>query len=62
MQDGYVVFGDSITFDTTYRTNRNYRPLALFVGFNNHHQGVILGACLMYDETIESFEWVFRTF
>ncbi|CAN0908242.1 Protein FAR-RED IMPAIRED RESPONSE 1 [Linum grandiflorum] len=62
MQDDYAVFGDSITFDTTYRTNRNCRPLALFVGFNNHHQGVILGACLMYDETIESYEWVFRTF
>ncbi|CAN0883831.1 Protein FAR1-RELATED SEQUENCE 5, partial [Linum grandiflorum] len=30
MQDDYAVFGDSITFDTTYRTNRNCRPLALF--------------------------------
>ncbi|CAN1168679.1 Protein FAR1-RELATED SEQUENCE 5 [Linum perenne] len=27
MQDDYAAFGDSITFDTTYRTNRNCRPL-----------------------------------
>ncbi|CAN1849957.1 Protein FAR-RED IMPAIRED RESPONSE 1, partial [Linum perenne] len=62
MQDDYAAFGDSITFDTTYRTNRNCRPLALFVGFNHHHQGDVFGACLMFDETIESFQWLFRTF
>ncbi|CAN1149552.1 Protein FAR1-RELATED SEQUENCE 5 [Linum perenne] len=62
MQDDYAAFGDSITFDTTYRTNRNCRPLALFVGFNHHHQGVVFGACLMFDEMIESFQWLFRTF
>ncbi|CAN1130765.1 Protein FAR-RED IMPAIRED RESPONSE 1 [Linum perenne] len=62
MRDDYACFGDSITFDTTYRTNDKCRPLALFVGFNNHHQGVIFGACLMYDETAESFQWLFRTF
>ncbi|CAN0839077.1 Protein FAR1-RELATED SEQUENCE 5 [Linum grandiflorum] len=27
MQDDYACFGDSITFDITYRTNRHYRPL-----------------------------------
>ncbi|CAN1146190.1 Protein FAR1-RELATED SEQUENCE 5 [Linum perenne] len=62
MRDDYACFGDSITFDTTYRTNDKCRPLALFVGFNNHHQSVIFGACLMYDETAESFQWLFRTF
>ncbi|KAL6531046.1 hypothetical protein OROHE_014115 [Orobanche hederae] len=28
----YQLFGDAIVFDTTYRTNKDYRPL----GFNNH--------------------------
>ncbi|CAN0857212.1 Protein FAR1-RELATED SEQUENCE 5 [Linum grandiflorum] len=62
MRDNYACFGDSITFDTTYRTNKHYRPLALFVGFNNHHQGVVFGAALLYDETIPSFVWLFNAF
>ncbi|CAN1120733.1 Protein FAR-RED IMPAIRED RESPONSE 1, partial [Linum perenne] len=35
---------------------------ALFVGFNHHHQGVIFGAALLYDETIPSFVWLFKEF
>ncbi|CAN0921031.1 Protein FAR1-RELATED SEQUENCE 5 [Linum grandiflorum] len=27
MRDDYACFGDSITFDTTYKTNKHYRPL-----------------------------------
>ncbi|CAN1306481.1 Protein FAR1-RELATED SEQUENCE 5 [Linum perenne] len=26
----YYVFGDAITFDTTYRTNNQFRPLDMF--------------------------------
>ncbi|CAN0905286.1 Protein FAR1-RELATED SEQUENCE 3 [Linum grandiflorum] len=62
MRDDYACFGVSITFDTTYKTNKLYRPLALFVGFNNHHQGVVFGAGLLYDETIPSFVWLFNAF
>ncbi|CAN0903132.1 Protein FAR1-RELATED SEQUENCE 5, partial [Linum grandiflorum] len=62
MREDYASFGDSITFDTTFRTNKHYRPLALFVGFNNYHQGVVFGAALLYDETIPSFVWLFRAF
>ncbi|CAN1128522.1 Protein FAR-RED IMPAIRED RESPONSE 1, partial [Linum perenne] len=35
---------------------------AIFVGFNHHHQGVIFGAALLYDETIPSLVWLFREF
>jgi hypothetical protein len=31
----FVDYGDVVTFDTTYRTNRYSMPLAMFVGFNN---------------------------
>ncbi|CAN0846984.1 Protein FAR1-RELATED SEQUENCE 3 [Linum grandiflorum] len=62
MRDNYAGFGDSITFDTTYMTNKHYHPLALFVGFNNHHQVVVFGAALLYDETIPSFVWLFNAF
>ncbi|XP_027169253.1 protein FAR1-RELATED SEQUENCE 5-like [Coffea eugenioides] len=58
----YKFFGDVVTFDTTYKTNKEYRPLGVFVDFNQHRQIVIFGAALMYDETIDSFKWVFGTF
>ncbi|CAL1353892.1 unnamed protein product [Linum trigynum] len=38
MRMDYFYFGDTISFDTTYRTNKNDRPLALFVGFNNYRE------------------------
>nr|XP_027074669.1 protein FAR1-RELATED SEQUENCE 5-like [Coffea arabica] len=55
-------YGEAVTFDTTYKTNKEYRPFGVFVGFNQHRQFVIFGAALMYDETIDSFKWVFGTF
>nr|XP_023914115.1 protein FAR1-RELATED SEQUENCE 5-like [Quercus suber] len=58
----YGNFGDVICFDTTYRTNRYDRPFAPFVGVNHHKQSIIFGAALLYDETIESFKWLFETF
>jgi hypothetical protein len=48
----YVYFGDMMTFDTTFGTNKEWRPLAVFTGFNHHRGIVIFGATLLYDETI----------
>lgn len=62
MRMDYEQFGDVVCFDTTYRTNRNCRPFAPFVGVNNHKETVIFGAALLYDETIESFSWLFQAF
>ena len=53
----YHCFGDVISLDTTYCTNGDHRPLAIFSGFNHYRGGVIFGAALLYDETIESFKW-----
>uniref|UniRef100_A0A2N9GWH9 SWIM-type domain-containing protein n=1 Tax=Fagus sylvatica TaxID=28930 RepID=A0A2N9GWH9_FAGSY len=58
----YGHFGDVICFDTTYRTNTYDRPFAPFVGVNHHKQTIIFGAALLYDETVESFKWLFKTF
>ncbi|XP_027150355.1 protein FAR1-RELATED SEQUENCE 5-like [Coffea eugenioides] len=44
------------------KTNKEYRPLGVFVGFNQFRQLIIFKATLLYDETIESFKWVFGTF
>ncbi|GAU26907.1 hypothetical protein TSUD_03100 [Trifolium subterraneum] len=62
MINDYGYFGDVITFDTTYKTNKDCRPLGVFVGLNNHRKTVIFGATLLYDETIPYFRWLFETF
>lgn len=58
----YAHFGDVITFDTTFGTNKESRPFGMFVGFNHFRETVVFGAALMYDETFESFKWLFNTF
>ncbi|XP_050259986.1 protein FAR1-RELATED SEQUENCE 5-like [Quercus robur] len=58
----YGHFGDVLCFDTTYRTNQYDRPFAPFIGVNHHKQTTIFGAALLYDETIEPFMWLFKTF
>ncbi|XP_058217233.1 protein FAR1-RELATED SEQUENCE 5-like [Rhododendron vialii] len=58
----YGLFGDAVSFDTTFRTNKECRPFALFTGFNHFRMTTIFGAALLYDETADSFEWLFKTF
>ncbi|CAL4930646.1 unnamed protein product [Urochloa decumbens] len=61
-REQYKCFGDVVTFDTTYCTNIYKMPFGLFVGVNNHFQTTIFGGVFMKDETIPSFEWVFKEF
>ncbi|XP_075659867.1 protein FAR-RED IMPAIRED RESPONSE 1-like [Castanea sativa] len=42
----YSHFGDVIMFDTTYSTNRDARPLEVFLGLNHHRETVVFGACI----------------
>ncbi|KAA8548181.1 hypothetical protein F0562_004558 [Nyssa sinensis] len=58
----YGDFGDVVCFDTTYRLEKDCRPFAPFIGVNHHKQMVIFGAAFLYDETVESFKWLFQTF
>jgi zinc finger SWIM domain-containing protein 3 len=58
----YAHFGDVITFDTTFGTNKESRPFRIFVGFNYFIQTTVYGAALMYDETFKFFKWLFETF
>ncbi|XP_056862279.1 protein FAR1-RELATED SEQUENCE 5-like [Raphanus sativus] len=58
----YNLFGDVVCFDTTYKTNDYDRPFAPFVGVNHYKQVVVFGDALLYDETTESFKWLFETF
>uniref|UniRef100_J3M1E7 SWIM-type domain-containing protein n=2 Tax=Oryza brachyantha TaxID=4533 RepID=J3M1E7_ORYBR len=58
----YHYFCDVICFDTTYKVNDCRKHLALFLGMNHHRQMVIFGSAFLYDETVESFKWLFETF
>lgn len=58
----YSNFGDVVTFDTTYGTNKELRPLGVFIGFNHHRGLMVFGDALLYDETAESFKWLFERF
>ncbi|XP_073139111.1 protein FAR1-RELATED SEQUENCE 5-like [Henckelia pumila] len=58
----YEYFGYVVSLDTMYCTNRAYRPLAIFSGFNHHRGAVVFDTSLLYDETAASFKWLFETF
>ncbi|EEC72703.1 hypothetical protein OsI_06289 [Oryza sativa Indica Group] len=58
----YACFGDVVSFDTTFETNKFEMPFAPFVGTNHHKQPILFGASLIYDESSESFNWLFQTF
>jgi zinc finger SWIM domain-containing protein 3 len=62
MVSDYALFGDIICFDTTYRKLDDGRPFGPIVGVNNHKKTVVFGDALLYDETAESFRWLFQTF
>ncbi|XP_071709139.1 protein FAR-RED IMPAIRED RESPONSE 1-like [Rutidosis leptorrhynchoides] len=57
----YEEFGDVVTFDTTYLTNKYHMPMAPFVGVNHHGQSVLLGCGLVSNEDTKSFIWLFQT-
>ena len=58
----YGQFSDVVSFDTTYKINKENWPFAVFVGLNHHREIVTFGAVLLYDETADSFIWLFETF
>jgi hypothetical protein len=57
----YESFGDVITFDTTYLTNKYKMPFAPFVGVNHHGQSILFGCGLLSNENTDTFVWLFET-
>ncbi|RYR20735.1 hypothetical protein Ahy_B03g065954 [Arachis hypogaea] len=55
----YEYYGEVVSFDTTYSTNRHGFPFAAFIGVNHHGKSTLLGCALLGSEEIPSFEWVF---
>ncbi|XP_056692660.1 protein FAR1-RELATED SEQUENCE 5-like [Spinacia oleracea] len=53
-------FGDVISFDTTFSSNRYRMPFAPFVGVNHHGKSIVFAAALISHEDTETFVWVFE--
>ncbi|KAH6756898.1 hypothetical protein C2S53_006700 [Perilla frutescens var. hirtella] len=58
----YESFGDVLSVDTTFKTNRYDLVCAPFVGINHHTNNVMFGMGFLSDETTSSFEWLFKSF
>ena len=52
-------FGDIVSFDTTYLTNKYDMPFTPFVGVNHHGQSILLGCGLLSLEDTRTFVWLF---
>ncbi|WJZ95735.1 hypothetical protein VitviT2T_014479 [Vitis vinifera] len=59
--DDYTNFGDVVSFDTTYFSDKYKIPLVLFIGVNHHIQPTLLGCALIADETVYTFLWLMQT-
>ncbi|KAK2652163.1 hypothetical protein Ddye_012019 [Dipteronia dyeriana] len=51
----YKEFGDALTFDSTYLTNKYDMPFAAFVGVNHHGQSTLFGCGLISNEDTETY-------
>ena len=60
-RQAFKEFGDVVTFDTTYLTNRYDMPFAPFVGVNHHGQSTLLGCGIISNKDTRTFVWLFRT-
>ncbi|XP_047963848.1 protein FAR1-RELATED SEQUENCE 5-like [Salvia hispanica] len=58
----YHYFGDVISFDTTYSTNRYNMIFASFTGKDNHARPVTFAAGLLCKEDVDSFSWLLSCF
>ncbi|XP_042027185.1 protein FAR1-RELATED SEQUENCE 5-like [Salvia splendens] len=58
----YHLYGDIVSFDTTYSTNRYCMIFAPFTGKDNHGRPVTFAAGLLSKENANSFSWLFNQF
>jgi hypothetical protein len=57
----YEIFGDFLSFDTTYTTEWHNMSFAPIIGIDNHGRTLLFGCTLLHDENAESYKWMFRT-
>ncbi|KAJ0906809.1 putative Zinc finger, SWIM-type, MULE transposase domain, FHY3/FAR1 family [Helianthus annuus] len=62
MKLNYEVFGDVMSFDATFRTNRYDLVFVPLTGIDNHHHNVTFAGSLLASETAESYKWLLQSF
>nr|KAJ0211162.1 hypothetical protein LSAT_V11C400207320 [Lactuca sativa] len=58
----YKEFGDVISFDATFRTNKYGMIFVPFTAIDNHKRSINIGAGLLSNESIESYRWLLEAF
>ncbi|XP_074293591.1 protein FAR1-RELATED SEQUENCE 5-like [Silene latifolia] len=58
----YALFGDYITYDPTYNTNKYCMLFTPFIGVDHHKRSIYFCFALLFHEDEDSFTWVFQKF
>ncbi|XP_074291766.1 protein FAR1-RELATED SEQUENCE 5-like [Silene latifolia] len=58
----YSFFGDAVSFDPTYGTNKYDMVFTPFTSVNHHRKSVLFAGCLLLHEDDISFQWTFQRF
>ncbi|XP_057811744.1 protein FAR1-RELATED SEQUENCE 5-like [Salvia miltiorrhiza] len=58
----YKIYGEAVSFDATYHTNKYQMIFTPFTGRDNHGKCISFGAALISREDTESYSWVLDKF
>ncbi|XP_074292104.1 protein FAR1-RELATED SEQUENCE 5-like [Silene latifolia] len=58
----YSVFGDDVSFDPTYSTNKYDMVFTPFTSIDNHKRSINFCGALLFRENEDYFDWVFKRF
>ncbi|KAF4369785.1 hypothetical protein G4B88_022170 [Cannabis sativa] len=61
-QEYYHLFGHSVAFDCTYKTNAYGKPLLVWLRVNNHFRSTIFGYALLSDKSSDTYTWATKIF
>nr|XP_051211579.1 protein FAR1-RELATED SEQUENCE 3-like [Lolium perenne] len=56
------LYGDCLSFDTTFKTNKYNPPFAPFVGVTGHGHNCLFTCAIVNNEQASTFEWLFEEF
>ncbi|XP_071688304.1 protein FAR1-RELATED SEQUENCE 5-like [Rutidosis leptorrhynchoides] len=62
LKENYKVFGDVVSFDSTFRTNKYDMKFIPFTGIDNQKKCVTFGAALLAKEDADSYKWLCEAF
>ncbi|GJW13820.1 FAR1-related sequence 5-like protein [Tanacetum coccineum] len=58
----YAAFGDVVSFDATFHSNRYNMVLVPFTGIDNHNRCVSFGVALLASESSKKYTWLLQIF